>query len=218
MNVAQAMQSRYATKVFDADKKIAHDDVAQLLSVLRNAPSSVNTQPWHFIIASTEAGKARINSGATGPYAYNAPKVSGASHVIVLCSKIHMDDEYLTQLLEQEETDGRFAKDPSFKATYHKVRSTFVDLHRYELKDTQHWMEKQVYLNLGALLTSAAIMGVDALPMEGFDFPALDAEFDLRGQNLAPVAVVALGYRAETDFNATLPKSRFTAEQIFTQI
>jgi nitroreductase/dihydropteridine reductase len=79
-------------------------------------------------------------------------------------------------------------------------------------------MEKQVYLNLGALLTSAAIMGVDALPMEGFDFPALDAEFDLRGQNLAPVAVVALGYRAETDFNATLPKSRFTAEQIFTQI
>ncbi|HAQ49038.1 MAG TPA: NAD(P)H nitroreductase, partial [Glaciecola sp.] len=33
MNVAQAMQSRYATKVFDADKKIAQDDVAQLLSV-----------------------------------------------------------------------------------------------------------------------------------------------------------------------------------------
>lgn len=218
MNVAQAMQSRYATKVFDAQKTINQDDIAQLLSVLRNAPSSVNTQPWHFIIASTAAGKARVNAGATGAYAYNAPKVTSASHVIVVCSKIHMDDAYLSQLLEQEAADGRFAKDPSFKATYHKVRSTFVDLHRYELKDTQHWMEKQVYLNLGTLLTSAATMGIDALPMEGFDFPALDAEFDLRSQNLAPIAVVALGYRAADDFNATLPKSRFSAEQIFTHV
>lgn len=218
MNVAQAMQSRYATKVFAPDKTISQDDMAQLLSVLRNAPSSVNTQPWHFIVASTDAGKARVNSGATGAYAYNAPKVTAASHVIVVCSRIHMDDAYLQLLLEQEDSAGRFAKDPSFKATYHNIRSTFVDLHRYELKDTQHWMEKQVYLNIGALLTSAAIMGIDALPMEGFDFPALDAEFDLRAKNLAPIAVVALGYRAESDFNASLPKSRFTDAQIFTQI
>lgn len=218
MNISNAMQTRYATKVFDQNKTICDEDVVQLLNVLHLAPSSVNTQPWHFIVASTEAGKARVNQGATGAYAYNAPKVTACSHVIVMCSKIHMDNQYLAELLEQEEQDGRFTSNPDFKDTYHKVRSTFVDLHRFELKDTQHWMEKQVYLNLGALLTSAAAMNIDALPMEGFDFPALDREFSLREQNLAPIAVVALGYRSTEDFNANLPKSRLPKTQIFTHI
>jgi nitroreductase/dihydropteridine reductase len=209
------MQTRYATKVFDQNKTICDEDLVQLLNVLHLAPSSVNTQPWHFIVASTEAGKARVNQGATGAY---APKVTACSHVIVMCSKIHMDNQYLAELLEQEEQDGRFTSNPDFKDTYHKVRSTFVDLHRFELKDTQHWMEKQVYLNLGALLTSAAAMNIDALPMEGFDFPALDREFSLREQNLAPIAVVALGYRSTEDFNANLPKSRLPKTQIFTHI
>lgn len=218
MNISTAMQTRYATKIFDQNKPISDDHLAQLLNVLHLSPSSVNTQPWHFIVASSDEGKARVNQGATGPYAYNAPKVTACSHVIVMCSKIHMDDDYLVELLDQEEQDGRFTSNPDFKGTYHKVRSTFVDLHRFELKDTQHWMEKQVYLNLGALLTSAAALEIDALPMEGFDFPALDREFNLREQNLAPIAVVALGYRSDEDFNANLPKSRLPKAQIFTHI
>lgn len=218
MNISTAMQTRYATKMFDQNKPISDDHLAQLLNVLHLSPSSVNTQPWHFIVASSDEGKARVNQGATGPYAYNAPKVTACSHVIVMCSKIHMDDDYLVELLDQEEQDGRFTSNPDFKGNYHKVRSTFVDLHRFELKDTQHWMEKQVYLNLGALLTSAAALQIDALPMEGFDFPALDREFKLREQNLAPIAVVALGYRSDEDFNANLPKSRLPKAQIFTHI
>ena len=61
-------------------------------------------------------------------------------------------------------------------------------------------------------------MSIDALPMEGFDFAALDAEFGLREQNLAPIAVIALGYRDDSDFNANLPKSRLPVETIFTHI
>ena len=217
MNIAQAMQNRYATKLFAADKKVSDADFAALKSVLVNAPSSVNVQPWHFIIAQDEAGKNRILKGAEGAYSYNAPKVKTASHVVVFCSKIHIDDDYLYEVLEQEDADGRFAKEPSFKETYHGVRSMFVDLHRYELKDTQHWMEKQTYLNLGAFLTSAAAMGIDALPMEGFDLKALDQEFGLREQNLAANVVVTLGYRSADDFNASLPKSRLPEEQLFTQ-
>ena len=218
MNITQAMQTRYATKAFDPNRTIPEQDMTSLLDVMRFAPSSVNVQPWHFIVASTDVGKARVNQGAQGPYAYNAPKVQNASHVVVVCSKIHMDDDYLLSLLEREEQDGRFAKDPSFKQTYHGIRSTFVNLHRYQLKDTQHWMEKQTYLNIGAVLTAAAAMGIDALPMEGFDFPSLDKEFDLPAQNLSAICVIALGYRAESDFNAGLPKSRWTIADIVTEV
>ena len=105
MNISTAMQTRYATKMFDQNKPISDDHLAQLLNVLHLSPSSVNTQPWHFIVASSDEGKARVNQGATGPYAYNAPKVTACSHVIVMCSKIHMDDVYLVELLDQEEQD-----------------------------------------------------------------------------------------------------------------
>ena len=218
MNIAQAMQTRYATKAFDPNRTISEPDMASLLDIMRFAPSSVNVQPWHFIVASTESGKARVNQGAHGPYTYNAPKVQNASHVVVVCSKIHMDDDYLLALLNREEEDGRFANDPNFKQTYHGIRSTFVNLHRYQLKDTQHWMEKQTYLNIGAILTAAAAMGIDALPMEGFDLPALDKEFALPEQNLSAICVIALGYRAESDFNAGLPKSRWDLSDIITEI
>ncbi len=68
---------------------------------------------------------------------------------------------------------------------------------------------------LGALLGAAAL-GIDATPMEGFDANSLDQELGLREQGYMALVVVGLGYRGESDFNAALPKSRLTREQVFT--
>ncbi|MEP2240013.1 MAG: nitroreductase family protein, partial [Maribacter sp.] len=97
-------------------------------------------------------------------------------------------------------------------------RKLFADIHRYDLKDLPHWMEKQVYLNMGALLLGAAALGIDACPMEGVDVKALDEEFDLREKGYTTLAVVSLGYRKDSDFNAKLPKSRLPEETIITQL
>jgi nitroreductase/dihydropteridine reductase len=79
-------------------------------------------------------------------------------------------------------------------------------------------MEKQVYLNMGALLLGAAVLGIDACPMEGVDVKALDEEFGLRKKGFTALAVVSLGYRKDSDFNAKLPKSRFSEETVITQL
>ena len=59
------------------------------------------------------------------------------------------------------ESDGRFAT-PEAKAANHKGRTFFADMHRKELKDDNHWMAKQVYLNVGNFLLGVAAMGLDA--------------------------------------------------------
>lgn len=79
MNIAEIAQRRYTTKAFDASRRIPEEQVEQLRVLLRNGASSVNSQPWHFIIASSEAGKAQVAQGMHGPYAYNEPKVRNAS-------------------------------------------------------------------------------------------------------------------------------------------
>jgi nitroreductase len=57
--------------------------VDALLEQLRHSPSSVNSQPWHFIVADTDEGKARLAKSTEVGFAYNTPKILNASHVIV---------------------------------------------------------------------------------------------------------------------------------------
>lgn len=215
-NITEAMNWRYSTKEFDANKKISAADFQSLKDILRLSPSSTNIQPWHFVIADDETGKARIAKGTQGMFDFNTAKVKDASHVIIFCSRIYADDEFLHEVLDQEDADGRFAE-PKFKEQMHQVRKMFLDIRRYEQKDEPHWLVEQVYLNMGALLLGAATLGIDAVPMEGADLKALDEEFELRSKGYTAVAVISLGYRSEDDFNADLPKSRLSEASIITK-
>ncbi|MRT92418.1 oxygen-insensitive NAD(P)H nitroreductase [Ancylomarina sp. 16SWW S1-10-2] len=215
MNLIDVLNKRYTVKEFDASKTISDEDFEQVKALLRLSPSSVNLQPWHFIIANTKEGKERIAKGTEGAFKFNTPKVLDASHVIVFATRVDADEKYMKSILEQEDKDGRFAEQ-EFKDQMFGGRMMFADFHRYDLKDLPHWMEKQVYLNMGSLLLGAAALGIDACPMEGVDVKALDEEFGLREKGYTALAMVSLGYRKETDFNAALPKSRFPEEEIIT--
>ena len=217
MNIAQVAKSRYTTKVFDASRKIAPDLVEQIETLLRYSPSSTNSQPWHYFIASTDEGKARVAKSTTGFYAFNEAKVKNASHVVVFCSRAAVDEPYLQTVLEQEARDGRFATQEA-KDGQHRGRSYFVNMHRFELRDAHHWAEKQVYLSVGNLLLGAGALEVDACPIEGFDQKILDEELGLRARGLTSAVIVALGYRGAEDFNAKLPKSRLPADSVITQL
>jgi nitroreductase/dihydropteridine reductase len=217
MNIAQHSQRRHTTKAFDAGRIIPDASVELLCTLLRHSPSSVNSQPWHFILARSEEGKARIAKATQAGFAYNEAKVRNASHIVVLCTRTDMDPSHLHALLEQEQADGRFAT-PQAREGQSNSRNHYVNLHRYDQKDLQHWMEKQVYLALGSLLLGAETLGINACPMEGFDARILDAELGLHAQGLTSVVMVALGYSSSEDFNAKLPKSRLPSSSIFTNI
>ncbi|QYK04561.1 oxygen-insensitive NAD(P)H nitroreductase [Shewanella zhangzhouensis] len=210
------VQKRHTSKAFDPSRTISPEQIAELKTLLQFAPSSTNSQPWHFVLASTAEGKATI-AKSTEQFAFNTPKILNASHVVVLCTKTQMDEDHLRKVLAQEKADGRFASDEAMQ-NQHNGRSFFVNMHRYELKDAQHWMEKQVYLALGTLLLGAAALEIDACPIEGFDATALNKELGLREQGLCASVIVALGYRSGDDFNAGLPKSRLPQADIFTEI
>jgi len=215
MDTVALAKRRYTTKAYDASRRIPQATIDALLEQLRHSPSSVNSQPWHFIVADTPEGKARLAKSTEVGFAYNTAKILNASHVVVFAARTDMTDSHLQALLEQEDKDGRYRNEQA-KAGQDQTRRFYADLHRYDNKDLQHWMEKQVYLALGTALLGAAAYGLDATPIEGFDFKLMDAELDLRERGFTSVVVLALGYRSEDDFNAGLGKSRLPAEQVFT--
>ncbi|MFB0713253.1 oxygen-insensitive NAD(P)H nitroreductase [Buttiauxella noackiae] len=216
MDIIQSAASRYSTKAFDASKKISDENIEKVKDLLRLSPSSTNSQPWHFILASTDEAKARIAKATSGFYVFNERKVLDASHVVVFCAKTAIDETHLSKLLEQENADGRFASQQAMEGQ-HKGRSYFVNMHRFDYKDAQHWMEKQVYLNVGNFLLGVSTMNIDAVPIEGFDSRSLDEEFGLREKGFTSLVIVPIGYRSAEDFNAALPKSRLEFSEILTE-
>ncbi|MBP9035330.1 MAG: nitroreductase family protein, partial [Pseudomonadales bacterium] len=86
MDIALVARRRHSCKAFDGGRKIPPELFGQLRELLRWSPSSTNSQPWHFVVATTPEGKARVAESAHGLFAYNAPKIQDASHVVVLCA------------------------------------------------------------------------------------------------------------------------------------
>jgi len=80
------------------------------------------------------------------------------------------------------------------------------------------WARNQTYIALGNLLTSAALLGIDACPMEGFDRAQYDEILGLKAKGFASAVIATLGYRSTTDTYASAPKVRFPKEQIFVQV
>ncbi len=215
MNIHDVIHQRYATKKFQAQRELSSQQLDQLKEMLQMSASSTNAQPWHFILATTSEGKQRIAQSTQGDYAFNTPRILDASAVVVFAARHDINDAYLEQVLEQENKDGRYANAEQMQAM-DDGRKYFVNLHRHDQRDLTHWAEKQLYLNLGSFLIGVAAMGLDAVPMEGFDSAMLNAEFDLSESGFGAAALVAVGYHDEGDFNAHLPKSRLPLSELIT--
>jgi nitroreductase/dihydropteridine reductase len=54
--------------------------------------------------------------------------------------------------------------------------------------------------------------------MEGIEPQIIDDEFNIRKKGFMTSVIVTVGYSSEDDFNAKLPKSRFSEEKIFTEL
>ena len=215
MDIDQIAQKRHSCKAFDPTRQLSAAQLQQLQDLLYWAPSSINSQPWHFFLASSAEAKEKIALGMAGePYAYNAKKVRDAALAVVFCAKTDLSAAHIDAVLAQEAADGRFTTAQA-QAQRRAACHFFTDLHR-EKGDLPEWLAHQSYIALGQLLLGAAAMGLDACPIEGFDPQVMDATLGLPALGLRSVVGAAVGWRSSEDFNAALPKSRLAQEQVLT--
>lgn len=217
MNLSNVLRKRYSTKKFDPTKKVSADDLDKIKDLLQLSPSSINLQPWHFILATTEDGKKRIAKATEGIFKFNEEKILNASGVVVFATKIDITEDFIKHTNDKEAEDGRFIQEQLKKDSYN-AKKIFANIHKYDYKDIFHWADKQTYLNLGSFLLGLGVLNIDAVPMEGVNLKVLDTEFKLREKGFTASTVVAFGYHADDDFNATLPKSRLPKEEIIEEI
>jgi nitroreductase len=203
------LQWRYATKKFDATRKIPAEDWNTLEQALILSASSYGLQPWHFVVITSQAVKDSLV-----PASYGQQQVAQASHVVVFTVKKGLDEAYVDKHIKRiSEVRGA----PVEKLAGFKGAMTGTISHLGSV-GTDAWSSKQVYLAMGNLLTSAAMLGIDAAPMEGINPGEFDQILGLDPKGYATLAIVAVGYRASDDSTAHHPKVRFHASDVVTHI
>ena len=77
------LQRRYTSKRYDASKQISQADLAVILEALRLSPSSINSQPWKFVVIESEQGKQRLHDSFANKFQFNQVHAKAASHTIL---------------------------------------------------------------------------------------------------------------------------------------
>ncbi|MBL8886813.1 MAG: NAD(P)H-dependent oxidoreductase [Phycisphaerales bacterium] len=190
---------RYAVKKFDATRKIEGHLWKTLEQAAIHAPSSFGLQPWKFVVVADPALRQKLRAAS-----WNQSQITDASHLVVFARKTGLGqveiDQYMDRIASVRGVDPVSLGD---------FRNTLLGFAQRPGFDAQAWAGKQVYIALGVFLTSAAMLGVDACPMEGFDPARYDEILGLKEQGLAAQVVATVGYRATDDPFASMKKVRF---------
>ncbi len=204
-SISEALMWRYATKQFDTTKKVSDEAINEILEAGRLSPSSYGLQPWKFILIENPELRTKLREAA-----YNQSQLTDASHIVVVAHRTTMDESYIDTYMQSiADTRGMDVKDlEGFK---NAILGSIAGKGEADIKA---WNARQSYLPLGIMLETAALLEVDACPMEGFDSSKFDEILELSGTEYASVAILSLGYRSTEDATANYPKSRFPAEEV----
>lgn len=215
-SILSSAERRYATKAFDTSKALSAEQIHTLKQVLKLSPSAINIQAWHFIIATSDDAKAKLADACPGTLAYNAEKIKAAPLVIALCAKNHVDTAQVNTVIEQEFQDGRFPTEAT-KNERAELLNHYITKRNIDSVQARAWVDKQTYIALGNVLLAAADMGIDSVPIEGFEPEIVNQHFDLTAKGYHVTVLAAFGHHSEADFNATLPKSRLPDNILFSE-
>jgi len=205
--IEQALSWRYATKHFDATKKIPADILNTLQEALRLAPSSFGLQPWHFVVVSNPDLRQELKA-----HSWNQPQIVEASHLVVITSLKAVTDHDIDRLINEiAETRNQ---SPGDLAGYRSM----IAAHAKQLSEhnaVEAWTSRQAYIALGFLLSSAAMLGIDTCPLEGINPAEYNKLLGLQDSPYSTRVVCALGYRAASDSYASAKKVRFDRQHVF---
>jgi len=208
-NIIEALNWRYATKLFNPEKKINQEQLTMILETLRLSPSSYGMQPWKFILVNNLDLKLKIKEAS-----YGQPQATDASHLIVLTIKKDIDAKLIESYINfvASEKDIPVSKLEGFESM---IKGSFQNKTVEELKG---WATHQLYLAAGTLLTACATLEIDACPMEGFDKAKVDEILGLNDLGLESRLLIPIGYRSTEDKSASAKKLRFSKEDVLIEM
>lgn len=204
--VIEALNWRYATKKFDPSRKVSAEDMDTLKEAVRLSASSMGLQPYRFLHITDPELRKQLRA-----VSFDQPQITDASEMIVFAAKSDYSNADIDAFLEASQKRRAYSEEQIAK----RKKSIRKHVDGFQGEELLNWTSRQLYISIGQLLTTAAMMKIDACPMEGIKAPEYARILKLDEKGLNAFAVVTLGYRSEEDGLAEEPKIRLPREILF---
>lgn len=209
-DVIDKLNWRYATKKFDATKKVDDATLERILEAIRLAPTSSGLQPFEVLIVSNPELRAKIRE-----VGWNQAQITDASHLLVFAAWDNITEARINMMFDLS-NEQRGTVNEGWE-NYRQMLQGIVAARSEQANFDA--AARQAYIALGVALVAAAFEGVDSTPMEGFDPAAVDEILSLKERNLRSVVILPIGYReAEGDWLVDLKKVRRPRQQLVSEI
>jgi len=187
----EIVKGRRSIRNYDTDVKISKEEMTQILEEATLAPSSVNMQPWRFLVIDSEEGKATLAPLAK----FNQVQVETSSAVIAVFGDMNAVDQleniYDTAvekgLMPQEVRDRQV---PAIQGMYSNVSAN-------DLKDS-------ILIDSGLvsmqLMLVARAHGYDTNPIGGYEKDQIAEAFGLEKDRYVPVMLLSIGKAVDAGY------------------
>jgi nitroreductase len=170
------------------------------------SPSSYGLQPWKFLVIDDPALRQELR-----PHSWNQSQITDCSHLVVLLAKRTISAADADRFVAATAA-ARGLELSSLDAYRQLIQVDLIDGPR--AAEIECFTSNQLYIALGNLMTSAALLGIDTCPIEGFSPAEYDRILGLETSPYRTRVACACGYRAADDKYANLAKVRYPASEL----
>lgn len=211
-DVIDTLKFRHACKVMDANKKIPDEIFHTILEAAHLSPSSFGYEPWKFLVVQSPELREKLK-----PLTWGAQNtLPTASHFVLILARtaktMRYDSDYIQHMMRDVHhlSEEHIEKRTQFYRTFQESDFKLLESDRAIFD----WACKQTYIALANMMTTAAALGVDSCPIEGFKQDEvnqlLKSDFGVDTDTFQISVMCAFGYR----INPQPQKTRQPLEEI----
>ncbi|MFC5734678.1 nitroreductase family protein [Cytobacillus gottheilii] len=189
----EIMQDRRSIRTYDEKVKISKEEMSEILAAATKAPSSVNLQPWRFVVIESPEAKAKLAPLAK----FNQQQVKTSSAVIAVFADLNNLD-YLEEIYGKAVELGLMPQDVKDKQVP-SIRGLLSGITPQANKETI--LIDSGLVSMGIMLTAKAF-GYDTCPIGGYEKDQIGEAFDLDKDRYVPVMLLSIGKAADAGYQS----------------
>lgn len=189
----EIITGRRSIRNYDPTVKISREEMAEILEEASLAPSSVNLQPWRFVVIDSKEGKETLAPLAK----FNQRQVETSAAVIAVFVDMK-SDAFIEKIYDTAVEKGympaevRDQQVPSIKGYFENM--TFEQKKEMNLIDAG--------LVSMQLMLAARAHGYDTNPIGGYEKDRIAEAFDLDKERYYPVMLISIGKAADQGYKS----------------
>lgn len=189
----EIIQGRRSIRNYDPSVKITQEKMTEILTEATLAPSSVNMQPWRFVVIESSEGKEKLAPLAK----FNQVQVETSSAVIAIFSDLKSFDQ-------GEAIYGKAVELGHMPQEVKEKQLTAIQAHADNLSLVEN---KETILIDGGLVAMQLMLvarahGYETCPIGGFEKEHIAEAFGLEKERYVPVMLVSIGKGVEEGFES----------------